>query len=418
MSAFTRKDGELFAENVPAADIAREVGTPCFVYSLAELRARFRDYDAGFEGADHLVCYSVKANSNIAVLRALANEGSGFDVVSGGELKRVIAAGGDPSKVVFSGVGKQEWEIADALDAGILMFNVESPAELETINRVALERGARAPVALRVNPDVDAKTHPYISTGLKTSKFGIPIERCLEDYARASEMKGLEVVGADCHIGSQLTSSEPLVEAAGRMAALLRRLDERGIRPRYIDMGGGLGIVYDDEAPPTADEYAAKLVGALEGLDVTILVEPGRSIVGNAGILLTSVLYHKGNNEKNFIVVDAAMNDLPRPSLYSAFHRIEAADDTRDTVVADVVGPVCETGDFLAKEREVPAVAPGGLLAVMSAGAYAFAMASNYNSRPRAAEVLVDGENFYTIRRRETLDDLIGPESIPDVLES
>jgi diaminopimelate decarboxylase len=416
MDFFARKDGELYAEDTAVARIAEAVGTPCYVYSQAALRARFRSYEAGFAGSDHLVCYSVKANSNLAVLRVLANEGSGFDVVSGGELARVIRAGGDPGKVVFSGVGKQPDEIRAAIEAGILMFNVESPAELDQINAVAIDVGKRAPVALRVNPDVDPETHPYISTGLKTSKFGIAIDRCVEDYLRARDLEGLEVVGADCHIGSQLTSTEPFTEAIRRMMALVDRLADSGVAIRYLDMGGGLGIVYEGEAPPSADRYARALVDAVGPRDLELIVEPGRSIAGNAGILVTRVLLHKGNDEKNFIVVDAAMNDLMRPALYSAYHAIEAVGPTRRQLVADVVGPVCETGDFFARGREVPAAAPGELLAVMSAGAYGFSMASNYNTRPRAAEVLVDGDRFDVVRRRETIDDLLACESIPETL--
>ncbi len=417
MNAFTRKHGELHAEGVPIAAIAEQIGTPCYVYSLAALRAHYAAYRSGFAGARHLVCYSVKANSNLAVLSALAREGSGFDVVSGGELTRVLRAGGDPAKVVFSGVGKQEAEVRAALQAGILMFNVESPAELDVIDRVARELGRRAPIALRINPDVDPRTHEYIATGLKTSKFGIPIERGLEDYLRARELPGLQIVGADCHIGSQLTSTAPFVEAIGRMLGLLDRLADAGIAVRYLDMGGGLGIVYDSEQPPAREDYARALVAALGGRDLTLIIEPGRSIVGDAGILVTRVLYHKGNESKNFIVVDAAMNDLMRPALYKAYHAIEPVRDGGKRVVADVVGPVCETGDFFARGREVPAASPGELLAVMSAGAYGFAMSSNYNTRPRAAEVLVDGSRFDVVRRRETIEDLMAGETVPAALQ-
>ncbi len=418
MNAFEKRNGELFAEGVRVADIAEQVGTPCYIYSLAALRAALGAYEEGLSGHPHLVCYSVKANSSLAVLAAVAAEGAGFDVVSGGELTRVVRAGGDPSKVVFSGVGKTDREIEQALEAGILMFNVESPAELDRIGEVARAAGVRAPIALRVNPDVDPQTHPYIATGLKTSKFGIAIERCVEDYLRAAEHPHLEVVGLDCHIGSQLTSTQPFVEAAERMAALLDRLSEAGITLRYLDMGGGLGIVYDEEQPPDASRYGRDLAAALGGRSVTLIVEPGRSIAGNAGILVTQVLYHKSNDEKNFIVVDAAMNDLMRPALYGAHHGIVAVRDGAGTTRADVVGPICETGDFLARDREVAAVQPGGLLAVLSAGAYGATMASNYNSRPRAPEVLVDGERFEVVRRRETIDDLLACESIPSFLET
>lgn len=418
MTRFEHRNGELHAEDVPVSRIAEEVGTPCYVYSLAALRDHYRAYEKGFAGTRHLICYSVKANSNLAVLRALANEGSGFDVVSGGELARVIRAGGDPGRTVFSGVGKRPDEIRAAIEAGILMFNVESPAELDRINAVALELGTRAPVALRINPDVDPKTHPYISTGLKTAKFGIPIERALEDYLRARGMEGIEIVGADCHIGSQLTSSDPFVEAVGRMTHLIDRLDEAGIPIRFLDMGGGLGIVYDDEKPPSHTEYARALAGALEGREnLTLLIEPGRSIAGNAGILLTEVLYHKGNDEKNFVVVDAAMNDLARPSLYGSFHGVVPVRQGCVEIQADVVGPICETGDFIARDRPVPAAESGDLIAVLSAGAYGFTMASNYNTRPRGAEVLVDGDRYDVVRRRETVDQLLELESVPAGLE-
>lgn len=418
MSAFTRKNGSLHVEDVPVARVAAEVGTPCYVYSRAALRESYRAYARGFGAARHLVCYSVKACSNLAVLRVLANEGAGFDVVSGGELERVMRAGGDPAKVVFSGVGKTESEIRKALEAGIAMFNVESPGELDVIDRVASSMGLRAPIALRINPDVDPKTHPYISTGLRSSKFGISIERAFEDYARASKMPGIEIVGADCHIGSQLTSVEPFREAVARMLNLVDRLIEAGMPVRNLDMGGGLGIVYDAETPPSHEAYARALVDAIGPRDLRILVEPGRSIVGNAGILVTRVLYHKTNYEKNFVVVDAAMNDLARPALYDAYHAIEAVEDDGARITADVVGPICETGDFFARDREIAPVPPGGLMVVLSAGAYGFSMASNYNTRPRAAEVLVDGARFDVVRRRETLDDLLGPESIPASLTS
>jgi len=417
MSAFARKNGSLHCEAVPVTRIADEVGTPCYVYSRAALRESYGAYARGFGKTPHVVCYSVKACSNVAILRVLAKEGAGFDVVSGGELARVIRAGGDPRKVVFSGVGKTEQEIRQALEAGILMFNVESPGELDVIDRTARALGKRAPVALRINPDVDPKTHPYISTGLRSSKFGISIDRAFEDYARARTLAGIEIVGADCHIGSQLTSVEPFREAVGRMLKLVDRLTEAGFPLRYLDMGGGLGITYDAESPPTHETYTSALVEALASRNLTVLVEPGRSIVGNAGILLTRVLYHKTNYEKNFIVVDAAMNDLARPALYDAYHGIEAAEDGTAKITADVVGPICETGDFFARNREVPSVPPGGLVVIRSAGAYGFSMSSNYNTRPRAAEVLVDGARFDVIRRRETLEDLLGPEQIPASLD-
>lgn len=416
MSAFERRNGSLHVEGVPLSRIAAEVGTPCYVYSRAALRESYRAYARGFGRTPHLVCYSVKACSNIAILRVLANEGAGFDVVSGGELERVIRAGGDAGKVVFSGVGKTEEEIHRAIVAGILAFNVESPGEIDVINRIAGKLGRRAPIALRINPDVDPKTHPYISTGLRSSKFGIAIDRAFEDYARAASLSHIEIVGADCHIGSQLTSVEPFREAVSRMLVLVDRLIAAGIPIRHLDMGGGLGIVYDAESPPSHDAYTRALTEAIGGRDLTVLVEPGRSIVGNAGILLTRVLYHKSNYDKNFLVVDAAMNDLARPALYDAYHAIDAVEETATPITADVVGPICETGDFFARGRSVPAVPPGGLLVIRSAGAYGFSMASNYNTRPRAAEVLADADRFDVIRRRETLDDLIGLESIPPAL--
>jgi diaminopimelate decarboxylase len=413
MEFFSRRNGSLYAEDVALSELARAVGTPCYVYSLAALRTQLGAWREGFGDHPHLVCYSVKANSNLAVLRALANEGAGFDVVSGGELARVLAAGGQASSVVFSGVGKQAWEIRAALDAGILMFNVESPAELELINQLALEMGTTAPVSLRVNPDVDPQTHPYIATGLADSKFGVAADQCVEHYHRAAELKGIEVLGADCHLGSQLVSSSPIEEAATRMASLLDRLESAGIPIGYIDMGGGLGVTYQDESPPGPDEWAATLLRVFEGRGLTIVVEPGRSIAANAGVLLTTVLFHKGNHEKNFVVVDAGMNDLARPSLYSAHHDVEAVEDCDGTITADVVGPICESGDFFAKERLVANVQAGGLLAIMSAGAYGFVMASNYNTRPRPAEVLVNGDSWDLVRERETVESLFAGEAIP-----
>jgi len=417
MHHFQHRNGELHAEGVPLREIATRAGTPCYVYSLATLRRHYRVFDEAFAGVAHLICFSVKANSNLAVLRTFAREGSGFDIVSGGELFRALKAGGDPAKIVFSGVGKTREEIIAALRAGILMFNVESPGELDVINAAAGALGLKARVALRVNPDIDPQTHPYISTGLKTSKFGIDIQRSIEDYRRARDLPHLEVVGVDCHIGSQLTTVPPFVDALARIRDLVDRLRRERFQVRYLDMGGGLGITYNDEQPPEPRDYAAAVTAALRGLDTTLLLEPGRVIVGNAGILLTRVLYLKGNEEKNFVVVDGGMNDLIRPALYGSYQGIQpvvARDGT--TITADVVGPVCESGDFFAKDRELPAVAPGDLLAVMSAGAYGFVMASNYNTRPRPPEVMVDGDHFYIVRERETLDDLVRGESIPESL--
>jgi diaminopimelate decarboxylase len=418
MHHFQLRNGELHAEGVPLREIATRVGTPCYVYSLATLRRHYKVFDEAFASVPHLICFSVKANSNLAVLRTFAREGSGFDIVSGGELFRVLRAGGDPAKIVFSGVGKTRDEIVAALRAGILMFNVESPGEIDTINTAAGAVGVKARVALRVNPDVDPKTHPYISTGLKKSKFGIHIQRSIEDYRRARQLPHIEVVGVDCHIGSQLTTVPPFVDALARIRNLVERLHQEQFHIRYLDMGGGLGITYNDEQPPEPREYAAAVTAGLRGLDTTLVLEPGRVIVGNAGILLTRVLYLKGTDEKNFVVVDGGMNDLIRPALYGSFQGIQPI-MPRDgaKIVADVVGPVCESGDFFAKDREILPVAAGDLLAVMSAGAYGFVMASNYNTRPRPPEVMVDGDRFYVVRERETLDDLIRGESIPTVLQ-
>jgi diaminopimelate decarboxylase len=418
MHHFQHRNGELHAEGVPLREIATRVGTPCYVYSLATLQRHYRVFSEAFAGVPHLVCFSVKANANLAVLRTFARAGSGFDIVSGGELFRVLKAGGDPGKVVFSGVGKTRDEIVAALRAGILMFNVESPGELDAINAAAAALGLTARVALRVNPDVDPRTHPYIATGLKQSKFGIDIQRSIEDYRRARALPHLEVAGIDCHIGSQLTTVPPFVDAVARIRDLVGRLHGEGFHIRYLDVGGGLGITYNDEQPPEPREYAAAVIEGLRGLDVTLLLEPGRVIVGNAGILLTRVLYLKGSTEKNFIVVDGGMNDLIRPALYGSYQAIQPVvprDGSR--IVADVVGPVCESGDFFAKDRDLPSVVPGDLLAVMSAGAYGFVMASNYNARPRPAEVLVDGDAFYVVRERESLDDLVRGESIPAALQ-
>lgn len=417
MHHFQHRNGELYAEDVPLRDIAAAVGTPCYVYSLATLRRHYHVFDQAFAALPHLLCFSIKANSNLAVLRTFAREGSGFDIVSGGELFRALKAGADPQKIVFSGVGKTREEIAAALRAGILMFNVESPQELDAINAVAGELGVTAPVALRVNPDVDPKTHPYISTGLKKSKFGIHIQRSIEDYRRAQALPHVAIVGVDCHIGSQLTTVPPFVDALGRIRELVGRLHKEEMRIRYLDMGGGLGITYNDETPPPPQEYAAALTEGLRGLDTTLLLEPGRVIVGNAGLLLTRVLYLKGSDEKNFVIVDAGMNDLIRPALYGSYQAIEPVQQRSGKhFIADVVGPVCESGDFFAKDRELPAVASGDLLAVMSAGAYGFVMASNYNTRPRPPEILVDGADFHVVRARETLDDLVRGETIPETL--
>jgi diaminopimelate decarboxylase len=418
MNFFQYQGSELHAEDVPLARIAEEVGTPCYVYSLATLRRHYRVFDEAFAAAPHVVCYSVKANSNLAVLAAFAREGSGFDIVSGGELYRALAAGADPGKIVFSGIGKTRDEMAYALREGILAFNVESAAELDVLDAVAAEMGKRAPVALRVNPDVDPKTHPYISTGMKKSKFGIDVRTAIEEYERSRSLPHLEVVGVDCHIGSQLTDVSPFRDALARVRGILLELRARGFAIRYLDLGGGLGITYDDEAPPTPKDYASALLGdGIEKLGVTLLLEPGRVLVGNAGILMTRVLYTKETETKKFVIVDGAMNDLIRPSLYGSYQKIEPVRlEERPNAVVDVVGPVCESGDFFAKDRELAAVKAGELLVVRSAGAYGFVMASNYNTRPRAAEVLVDGSDYAVVRERETLADLMHGESIPPFL--
>lgn len=415
MNYFTYVDDRLYAEEVDVAELAARYGTPLYIYSRGALESRWRAFDAALQGREHLICYAVKANSNLAVLSVLAKLGSGFDIVSIGELERVLRAGGDPRKVVFSGVGKRMDEMRHALEVGIYCFNVESEPELERLNAVAGEVGVRAPVSLRVNPDVDARTHPYISTGLKENKFGIEIGRAPEVYARAAEMSHIDVVGVDCHIGSQLIDTAPFVAALQRVLALVDSLAQRGIALRHIDAGGGLGVRYREETPPTPEAYVAALVSALGERECKLLVEPGRSIVGNAGILLTRVEYLKIAEHKNFAVVDAAMNDLIRPALYSAWQDIVPVHkQERPTHRYDVVGPVCETGDFLGKDREL-AIAAGDLLAVMSAGAYGFVMSSNYNTRPRPAEILVNGAAYSVARRRETLDDLwTGEYCIPD----
>ena len=413
MDHFEYRDGRLHAEDVPVADIAATVGTPCYIYSRATIERHWRAFDHAFGEHPHLVCYAVKANSNLAVLNVLARLGSGFDIVSGGELERVLAAGGDPGKIVFSGVGKRRDELERALEMKIRCFNVESEAELALLERVAAERGQRAPVSLRINPDVDADTHPYISTGLKQNKFGIEVERALAVYARAAASPHLEVVGVDCHIGSQLTRVAPFVDALERVLALVGRLEAQGIAIRHLDLGGGLGIRYRDEEPPLPAEHAAALLERLRDRPHEILIEPGRAIVGNAGILVTRVELLKQGDEKSFAVVDAAMNDLLRPALYSAWQAIIPVEPRAvgEPHRYDVVGPICETGDFLGKDRELN-IEPGDLLAVRSAGAYGFAMSSNYNSRPRAAEVMVDGGRFQVVRRRETVAELYAGEAV------
>ncbi len=413
MDHFHYRDGRLCAEDVDLTTIAEQVGTPCYVYSRATFERHWRAFDAVFADHEHLICYAVKANSNLAVLNLLARLGSGFDIVSGGELARVQAAGGDPGKVVFSGVGKQEWEMRRALEAGIRCFNVESEAELETLNRVAGDMGRRAPISLRVNPDVDAQTHPYISTGLKENKFGIDIDVVEAVYRRAAAMDNIEVLGVDCHIGSQLCEVAPFVDALDRLLALIDRLAAQGIQLRHVDVGGGLGISYNGELPPSPADYAEAILAPLRERGLEIVMEPGRAIAGNAGVLLTRVTYLKPGADKHFAIVDAAMNDLMRPALYQAWQAIVPVvpHSGGETRVYDVVGPVCETGDFLGKDREL-AIEAGDLLAVRSAGAYGFTMSSNYNTRARAAEVMVDGGEVHVVRQRERLEDLWAGERL------
>ncbi|OPY14075.1 MAG: Diaminopimelate decarboxylase [Syntrophus sp. PtaB.Bin001] len=417
MNDFTYKEQQLWCENVPVNKIAEEVGTPFYLYSYSTLRNHFRVFTKAFADVPHIVCFAVKANSNLAVLKALIAEGGGVDIVSGGELFRALQAGVDPGKVVYSGVGKRVDEIEYALRSGILMFNVESLQELEVINLCAQDLGVKAGIALRVNPDVDPKTHPHISTGLKENKFGIDIERSLETYRQARSLQNLDIKGVSCHIGSQVTRLSPFLEALDRLSNLVRQLQEEDFDIRYVDLGGGLGITYDQEVPPHPAEYAQAIMAASRDLECTFVFEPGRVIVGNAGILVARVLYTKSNDNKNFIIVDAGMNDLVRPSLYNSFHAIRPViEDNRKEIVADVVGPICESGDYLAKGRKIPAFQRGELMAVFSAGAYGFTMASNYNSRPRIPEVMVKDNQYYVVRKRETYADLIKHEEIPSFL--
>lgn len=419
MHFFEFQGDDLYCENVAVKQICEAVGTPVFVYSLKTLERHFKVFQEPFVNVDHLICYSMKACSNLAILKIFANLGGGVDIVSGGELYRALKAGVDPRKIVYSGVGKKDSEIDEALDADILMFNVESEGELEAINQRAIGKNRKARIALRVNPDVDPKTHPYISTGLKSNKFGIDISRALGIYKKAQTMQGLEPVGIDCHIGSQLTEISPFQETVSILKDLLRTLRQEGVNIKYLDVGGGLGIPYDQETPPAPSAYGATIIEALEKLDVKIILEPGRVIVGNAGVMATKVLYLKETADKNFVIVDAAMNDLVRPSLYKAHHTIIPVKKPANTLksevlVADIVGPICESGDFLAKSREIASPGVGDYLAAMSAGAYGFSMSSNYNSRPRACEVLVSGDRFHVIRQRETYEDLTRGEHIPE----
>ncbi|KRP53766.1 diaminopimelate decarboxylase [Pseudomonas poae] len=412
MDAFNYRDGELFAEGVALSAIAERFGTPTYVYSRAHIEAQYRSFTDSLNGVPHLVCYAVKANSNLGVLNVLARLGAGFDIVSRGELERVLAAGGQADKIVFSGVGKSRDDMRRALEAGVHCFNVESTDELERLQVVAAELGVRAPISLRVNPDVDAGTHPYISTGLKENKFGIAIADAEDVYIRAAQLPNLDVLGVDCHIGSQLTSLPPFLDALDRLLALVDRLGDCGIYLRHIDLGGGVGVRYRDEEPPQIADYIQAVRERIEGRDLALLFEPGRYIVANAGVLLTQVEYLKHTEHKDFAIVDAAMNDLIRPALYQAWMNVTAVTPRDSEARAyDIVGPICETGDFLAKDRQL-ALAEGDLLAIHSAGAYGFVMSSNYNTRGRTAEVLVDGDQAFEVRRRETVAELYAGESL------
>jgi len=410
-----RNGGSLYVESLSLHSLAKQYGTPLFVYSENAIRDQWSAYEAGFSGQDHLICFAVKANSNLAVLALLAKLGAGFDIVSVGELERVLKAGGDAGKVVFSGVGKRPDEIRRALEVGIRCFNIESEAELQRVNEVAAEVGVKAPVSLRVNPDVDAGTHPYISTGLRSNKFGVTIDEALRVYKEAALLPHLDVVGIDCHIGSQLTELTPFEDALDRVLLLVDQLAEAGINLHHIDVGGGLGIDYQDDNPPTPQAYVQAVTAKLEGRSLEIIMEPGRAMVGNAGVMLTTVEFLKQGEEKNFCIVDGAMNDLIRPALYSAWQNIVPVEmrSEGDSTTYDVVGPICETGDFLGKERALN-VQSGDCLAVLSSGAYGFVMSSTYNSRPRAAEVMVRGDQQWLVRERETIESLYAGEKIPE----
>ncbi len=417
MHDFYYKGDELFCEEVSIKNIVEQVGTPCYIYSHQAIHRRFHDFDDAFKDIPHIVAYAMKANSNIGVLRVLAKEGSGADIVSGGELFRTLKAGVPSNKIVFAGVGKSPEEIRYALESDILMFNVESSGEVQQINEVAQTMGIRARVALRINPDIDPQTHPYISTGLKKSKFGIAADHALKEFELANQLAHIEVVGVHCHIGSQLTQVTPFVDAIKKILSLIKTLQSQDVKIRYMNIGGGLGITYSDETPPHPNELAAAIIPLLQTASCQIIMEPGRSIVGNAGILVTKVLYNKEGANKQFVIVDAAMNDLLRPSLYEAYHDIQPVlkNESAPVHAVDVVGPICESGDFLAKDRKMPQPQSGDLLAVMSAGAYGFTMASNYNSRPKTPEVLVKDKQIMVIRERESYEDLIRGESIPEI---
>ena len=418
MHHFKYRENALYCEDVPISEIAGEIGTPFYLYSHATLKRHFQAFSSAFEGIDNLICYSAKANTNLAVLKLFADLGCGLDIVSGGELYRGLKSGFSPDHVVYSGVGKSADEIDYALEKGILMFNVESLVELELINERAGRLNKRAPIAIRVNPDVDPKTHPYISTGLKKNKFGIEAQAAIEAFRMAERLEYVDAVGVACHIGSQITDSDPFEEALKSLKALIRELKQMGINIQYLDMGGGLGITYADEKPPPIDEYAGTIIEQLKDMNLKLILEPGRVFVGNAGILVTKVLYRKTGGVKNFVIVDAGMNDLMRPTLYNAFHAIEPVINSRqDLIVADVVGPICESSDFLAVDRSIAAVDGGDLLAVMSAGAYGYVMSSNYCSRPRVAEVMVKDSLFQVVKSRESYADLMRGETVPTFLK-
>jgi diaminopimelate decarboxylase len=417
MHYFQYKGNSLYAEGVPVSKIAKAVGTPAYIYSLKTLKRHYNAFDEAFKSVDNIICYSVKANSNLSVLSTFAEEGSGFDIVSGGELFRALKAGADPKKIVFSGVGKREDEIEYALKSRILLFNVESPGELRLINKVAGRLKKKAGVAIRINPNVDAKTHPYISTGLKSNKFGIETKEALGEYVYAKgRLKNLNLLGVDCHIGSQITELGPFIDALKKARTFINKLKKEGIGISYLDLGGGLGITYENEEAPHPSKYGKAVIEGTKGLGVTLIFEPGRAIAGNAGILVTKVLYTKQGSKKRFVIVDAGMNDLARPSLYGSYHGVwpvKASKKGTRRIKADIVGPICESGDFIAKDRLLPPFKENDLIAIMSAGAYGYTMSSNYNSRPRAAEVMVDDKKFSVIRKRESLADLINGETIP-----
>ncbi len=413
---FSYKNGEFYAEDVSVNQIAEEVGTPCYVYSYEFIEDTYNDYKNAFEQIEPIICFSAKANSNLSVLKAFSSLGSGFDIVSVGELKRALKIGADPKKIVFSGVGKTREEIVAAIEAEILFFNVESVDELEFINEIAISLGKKAPISLRVNPDINPKTHPYISTGFKKSKFGIEINNAFEVYKDSVNKEGLEIIGIDAHIGSQIFEITPFIDSLRKLIDLADRLVNEGINIQYIDIGGGLGIKYENEEQPLSKaQFASAIIKELEGKPYKIVLEPGRSLIGNGGVLLTTVLYNKTGSEKKFIIIDAAMNDLIRPAFYNSYHEIVTAKENLESKdIFDIVGPICESGDFLAKDREFPAVKKDDVLVVKSAGAYGFVMSCNYNSRPRSAEVLVKGDKYHIIKQRESFDDLIKGEEIID----